>query len=123
MGDRIAVMKAGGVLAQYATPAELLSAPADAFVADFVGADRALKRLSLLRVRDVELAPPAATPDAPVIAGDRTVRDALSILLEAGVRQAPVVAEDTVVGMLSVDAIGRMLAADDVTTQRAAAGS
>jgi len=123
MGDRIAVMKAGGVLAQYATPAELLSAPADAFVADFVGADRALKRLSLLRVRDVELAPPAPTPDAPVITGDRTVRDALSILLEAGVRQAPVVAEDTVVGMLSVDAVSRMLAADDVTTQRAAAGS
>jgi osmoprotectant transport system ATP-binding protein len=55
MGDRIAIMKTGGVLAQYASPAELLSAPADEFVEDFVGADRALKRLSLLRVRDVNL--------------------------------------------------------------------
>jgi osmoprotectant transport system ATP-binding protein len=55
MGDRIAVMKAGGVLAQYATPAELLTAPADEFVEDFVGADRALKRLALLRVRDIDL--------------------------------------------------------------------
>jgi osmoprotectant transport system ATP-binding protein len=55
MGDRIAVMKIGGVLAQYATPAELLVSPADDFVEDFVGADRALKRLALLRVRDLDL--------------------------------------------------------------------
>ncbi|MGI8920427.1 MAG: ABC transporter ATP-binding protein [Solirubrobacteraceae bacterium] len=55
MGDRIAVLRKGGVLAQYATPAELLMAPADDFVEDFVGADRALKRLALLRVRDVQL--------------------------------------------------------------------
>jgi osmoprotectant transport system ATP-binding protein len=55
MGDRIAVMKVGGKLAQYATPAELLMAPADEFVEDFVGADRALKRLSLLRVSDIDL--------------------------------------------------------------------
>ena len=55
MGDRIAVLKEGGHLAQYATPAELLMAPADAFVEDFVGADRALKRLALMRVSDVDL--------------------------------------------------------------------
>jgi osmoprotectant transport system ATP-binding protein len=55
MGDRIAVMQTGGHLAQYAPPAELLAAPANAFVEDFVGADRALKRLSLQRVRDVDL--------------------------------------------------------------------
>jgi osmoprotectant transport system ATP-binding protein len=55
MGDRVAVMKVGGHLAQYATPAELLMSPADDFVEDFVGADRALKRLSLLRVADIDL--------------------------------------------------------------------
>jgi osmoprotectant transport system ATP-binding protein len=55
MGDRVAVLKQGGRLAQYATPAELLMAPADEFVEDFVGADRALKRLSLMRVRDIDL--------------------------------------------------------------------
>jgi osmoprotectant transport system ATP-binding protein len=55
MGDRIAVMKQGGHLAQYATPAELLTYPADRFVEDFVGADRALKRLALQRVRDIDL--------------------------------------------------------------------
>ncbi len=55
MGDRIAIMKEGGHLAQYATPAELLMSPADDFVEDFVGADRALKRLALMRVRDIDL--------------------------------------------------------------------
>src|SRR5688500_11740655 len=55
MGDRIAVLREGGRLAQFATPAELLMAPADEFVEDFVGADRALKRLALLRVADIDL--------------------------------------------------------------------
>ena len=55
MGDRIAIMRQGGHLAQFATPAELLMAPADEFVEDFVGADRALKRLALMRVSDVDL--------------------------------------------------------------------
>ncbi|HMJ71961.1 MAG TPA: ABC transporter ATP-binding protein [Solirubrobacterales bacterium] len=55
MGDRIAIMRKGGHLAQFATPAELLMAPADEFVEDFVGADRALKRLALIRVSDIDL--------------------------------------------------------------------
>jgi osmoprotectant transport system ATP-binding protein len=55
MGDRIAIMQRGGKLAQYAPPAELLMYPADGFVEDFVGADRALKRLALQRVRDIDL--------------------------------------------------------------------
>jgi osmoprotectant transport system ATP-binding protein len=55
MGDRIAVMREGGRVAQFATPAELLMSPADEFVEDFVGADRALKRLALMRVSDIDL--------------------------------------------------------------------
>ena len=55
MGDRIAIMRKGGRVAQYATPAELLMSPADEFVEDFVGADRALKRLALMRVSDIDL--------------------------------------------------------------------
>jgi osmoprotectant transport system ATP-binding protein len=55
MGDRIAVLQVGGKLEQYAKPAELLMAPATEFVEDFVGADRALKRLALQRVRDIDL--------------------------------------------------------------------
>jgi len=55
MGDRIAVMREGGRVEQYATPAEVLMDPADEFVEDFVGADRALKRLALMRVSDINL--------------------------------------------------------------------
>jgi len=55
MGDRIAVMREGGRVEQYATPAELLMAPANEFVEDFVGSDRALKRLALMRVSDINL--------------------------------------------------------------------
>ncbi|UJA20800.1 ABC transporter ATP-binding protein [Thermoleophilia bacterium SCSIO 60948] len=55
MGDRIAVLRKGGKLAQYANPAELLTYPEDKFVEDFVGADRSLKRLALQRVRDIDL--------------------------------------------------------------------
>jgi len=57
MGDRIALMR-DGRLVQFATPGELLAHPANDFVADFVGADRALKSLSLTRLEELELVPP-----------------------------------------------------------------
>ncbi len=46
LGDQVAVMRVGGTLAQVATPGELLSRPADDFVADFVGRDRGYRALS-----------------------------------------------------------------------------
>jgi osmoprotectant transport system ATP-binding protein len=55
MGDRIAVFRQGGYLEQYDTPASVLGAPATPFVADFVGADRGLKRLSVTPVIESDL--------------------------------------------------------------------
>ena len=55
LGDRVAVLRTGGHLVQYAPPAELLARPADDFVAQFVGADRGLKRLALVTVGEIEL--------------------------------------------------------------------
>ena len=55
IGDKIAVLQKGGKLAQFASPAELLMTPASKFVEEFVGADRALKRLALQRVKDIDL--------------------------------------------------------------------
>nr|WP_148613904.1 ATP-binding cassette domain-containing protein [Nocardioides rubriscoriae] len=57
MGDRVAVFAAGGHLAQYATPAELLGHPADDFVADFVGSTRGLRRLTVTRLEARHLEP------------------------------------------------------------------
>jgi osmoprotectant transport system ATP-binding protein len=103
MGDRIAVMKEGGHLAQYATPAELLAKPADAFVEDFVGADRALKRLALTRVRDVELDPPG-DGTGPTVRLDDRLRDALSTLLASGAAGARVAdKDDNTVGTLTIN--------------------
>ena len=167
MGDRIAVLKEGGHLAQYATPAELLMAPADDFVEDFVGADRALKRLALLRVADIDLweAPLAhvgqataevrakldgaevphalvvdserrplgwlsdadlaqptvpAKPDTsphPILDRDDVMRDALSDLLQAETRYAPVVDRDgRIAGVLSVEIISEFLTSPEALT-------
>jgi osmoprotectant transport system ATP-binding protein len=48
LGDQVAVFREGGTLAQVATPAELLAHPADAFVADFVGASRGYRALGFV---------------------------------------------------------------------------
>jgi len=58
MADRIAILQRGGILAQYDTPDQILAHPASEFVERFVGADRGLKRLSLIRVGDVPLEDP-----------------------------------------------------------------
>jgi len=71
MGDLVAVMQAGGVLAQFAPPEELLAQPASDFVARFVGADRGLKRLSLMRVRDLPPHPAVTARPGDDAAGAR----------------------------------------------------
>jgi osmoprotectant transport system ATP-binding protein len=111
MGDRIAILRQGGHLAQYDTPAEILTNPADDFVAEFVGADRALKRLGLATLRDVELvAPNGLRPGADRIAITATVRDALSQLLAAGGRPLTVVDEDDhVSGLVTLELLGGVL--------------
>jgi osmoprotectant transport system ATP-binding protein len=82
MGDRIAILKPGGVLAQYDTPDTILAAPADDFVAEFIGEDRALRRLALRRVGEVELEQ-EGTEGAPIVSAATTVRNALSLMVGA----------------------------------------
>ncbi len=167
MGDRIAVLEVGGRLSQFATPAELLMDPANDFVEDFVGADRALKRLALLRVADIDLwqaplahvgqataevraklagaevpyalvvdqerrplgwlsdsdlahdtvpARPDTSPD-PVLDLQDVMRDALSDLLQAETRYAPVVdGQGRIAGVLSVEIISEFLTSDEALT-------
>ena len=71
MGDRIAILREGGVLAQYDTPDRLLAQPADSFVAEFIGDDRALRRLALHRLDEIDLDPVGGLPDAMVQAPAR----------------------------------------------------
>ena len=112
LGDRIAIMREGGVLAQYDTPDRLLAHPADDFVARFVGADRGLKRLALRRLDEIELEPVdgSAPPDAPRTPGSTTLRDALSLMMAEAADPLVVVDVDgQPIGLLSVHRIGRVL--------------
>ena len=74
MGDRIAILQEGSRIAQYDTPERVLTAPANDFVADFIGSGAALKRLNLSRVEDIELAP------GDVVRADISAEDALVAL-------------------------------------------
>jgi osmoprotectant transport system ATP-binding protein len=108
IGDRIAILREGGVLAQYATPEELLAHPADEFVARFVGADRGLKRLSLTRLSELELEP-ANGAVGPLLAADTTLRDALSAMLNEGARAVLVEGDDGTRRVLTLDRLTELL--------------
>lgn len=92
MGDLVGVMR-DGRLVQLDTPAALLARPADAFVAEFVGADRALRGLALVTAG--EACRPGATPaGAPVVPSSTPLRDALSTLLASRADALAVTADD-----------------------------
>jgi osmoprotectant transport system ATP-binding protein len=95
MGDRIAILRAGGVLVQYDTPDAILAHPADDFVAQFIGEDRALRRLALRRLSEIEL-DPVPSPDRPRVEAEAstTVRNAISLLVESGSDRLVVVGDD-----------------------------
>jgi osmoprotectant transport system ATP-binding protein len=109
MGDRIAILREGGHLEQYAPPAELLMTPASPFVENFVGADRALKRLSLQRVRDVDLW------QAPLVRAGDAVADVRRRLESADVKIPLLVDERGVpLGWLSERALGGDVVGDQL---------
>lgn len=81
LGDQVALMRDGRIV-QTDAPERLLAHPADAFVANFVGQDRALRRLALIAAGT--LAVPGEAGDAPAIAPETSVRDALALLLASG---------------------------------------
>jgi osmoprotectant transport system ATP-binding protein len=121
MGDRIAILREGGELAQYDTPSEILIHPADDFVARFVGADRGLKRLSLISLAEL-LRPGAAAAQLDGAGADgqsalatrvpleTSVRDALSMLLTANGRPLAVVnRESQVQGLLTLRLLEQLL--------------
>jgi osmoprotectant transport system ATP-binding protein len=165
MGDLVAVFQTGGILAQFGSPLDILAAPASEFVARFVGQDRGLKRLSLLRVSDAQLQPavtarpgdsaadarrralddpqrylliidganrplgwiahgdiPAdgeitdamANPVSPNVNKRTTLKDALSMMLDADVQTGIVVDRNGAVqGLLTMDAIAEKMREGD----------
>ncbi len=109
MGDRICILREGGVLAQYDTPEAILAAPADDFVAQFVGADRGLKRLALVSLDEVELEPVTDADGLPECSSSTTPRDALSLMLTEGAPAVVVNGKDGTRGLLTFEVVRRLL--------------
>jgi osmoprotectant transport system ATP-binding protein len=106
LGDRVALMSQGGVLEQYAPPSELLARPATPFVESFLGSARMVRRLSLIRLRDVKFPAPdgAALPEVQVELS-ASLRDALDAVLRAVDGRVSVVDGGRQVGVLDADTI------------------
>jgi len=107
LGDRIAVLAEGGVLAQVGTPSEILAAPADAFVAEFVGSERGLRRLRVLAISRADLLPATGAPPARTIPLSSSLEDALAALLLDDSPSVGVVDDSSgeLLGVLTPDAL------------------
>jgi osmoprotectant transport system ATP-binding protein len=92
MADRIAILNVGGVLEQYAPPEEILRAPSNQFVEEFVGAERGLKRLALIRVADIEV------EEGPVVSSDDTAEKARAVMREFGFDWTSVIDDGELLG-------------------------
>jgi osmoprotectant transport system ATP-binding protein len=114
LGDRVAIFAAGGRLAQYATPAELLARPTDDFVADFVGSTRGLRRLTVTRIDPSHLEPldgVSAGELGAAIDVDSTLEEALAVLLRDDRAMIGVKQGARFVGVLTPNGIHRALRA------------
>jgi osmoprotectant transport system ATP-binding protein len=102
IADRIVVMQAGRIV-QADTPLRVLARPATPYVEQLLDARDAVRRLQLLRVRDaVVRATNGALPAQPTIDAGKSLREALSVLLE-GTERIAVLEDGRVVGTLGFD--------------------
>jgi len=120
MGDRIVILREGGHLVQYDTPDNILANPADEFVAQFVGADRGLKRLALKTVGEIALVDAAGRPvdgaaqvepgTSQTVTADTSLRDALSQMMSDSMAPLMVVDGDGApCGYVTLDALHEAL--------------
>jgi osmoprotectant transport system ATP-binding protein len=99
LADRICILNTGGVLEQYAAPEEILRAPANDFVEAFVGSERGLKRLALIRVSDIEV------EEGPVVTSTTPVEEALRVIDSRGLGWASVVDDGELLGWADTEAL------------------
>jgi osmoprotectant transport system ATP-binding protein len=107
VADLVAIMRDGRVV-QFGTPDQLLARPADPFVSEFVGTERALKRLALITAGEACEARTGGTlaADTPTIAASASLREGLSLLLMSGNEVVCVVdANGSEIGVLTLTTI------------------
>ena len=96
LADRVAIFNIGGIVEQYDTPARILREPASEFVATFLGRERGLRQLALLRVGDL------ATIDGPATAPSTSIDDALQLAAAHRVSWVAVTDRDRLLGWVSL---------------------
>ncbi|HEY8598474.1 MAG TPA: ABC transporter ATP-binding protein [Thermomicrobiales bacterium] len=106
LADKIVVMRTGKIV-QYDTPFNILTRPADPFVAELLGADDIVRRLGLIRVAGAmaPLSPGSHIDGAPTIGADGDLREALSALLRTGAESLIVRQGDQAVGRVALEQI------------------
>jgi len=109
MGDLVAVFARGGRLAQYDVPAAVLGRPADDFVAEFVGAGRGLRRLSVTSIDplDLEEVPGADVADSVPLTA--SLEDALAAMMRNDTPVVAVTDNGRTVGALTPNSVHRAL--------------
>jgi osmoprotectant transport system ATP-binding protein len=107
LGDRVALLNVGGVLEQYGPPDEVLKEPANDFVAEFLGTDRGIKRLSLIPIVAVELDP------GPVVAPGSSIAEARRVMDGYGIDWVAVGEGDRISGWVAEAELDSRAAVDD----------
>lgn len=101
LGDKVAILNVGGVLEQFGSPEDILRGPANDFVAEFLGSDRGLKRLSLIPIHAVDLDP------GPVVQPGASLEEARAAARRYEVDWVGVRSGDHLLGWLSLDELAR----------------
>ena len=122
LGDKVAVFSPGGRLAQYNDPARVLGAPADDFVAEFVGAARGLRRLAVTPIAEADLEPVEGRSPGVTVSVGATLEDALATALRSDDGVVGVERDGALVGVLTPAsvhaALRRSVAADAATSHQ-----
>lgn len=115
LADKIVVMREGKVV-QYDTALRIVTEPADPFVAELVGSEDVLRRLSLLAVGAAMESLGRSIPDGqPVVQRSASMRTALSLLLENQTNRLTVIDEDAKpIGEITMEAVQAVSASADL---------
>jgi osmoprotectant transport system ATP-binding protein len=111
MADRIAIMNKGGVIEQFAAPEDILRAPANDFVKQFVGSERGLKRLALITVSEIQV------EDGPVVTPSSTVEEARRAMEKFDFDWTSVVDDGELLGWVDEDSLAGCTRVGDATPQ------
>lgn len=113
LADRIAVLSTGGVLEQYAEPSTLLAAPANEFVANFIGGNRSLRRLAVTGISRNDVVPfssvgaeiPKNSGSTVSVTLSDSLADAFALLFQQEHGWIAVRDDDKLIGVLTPEGI------------------